>query len=222
MVRSRVRILAVLLGILLAGSLAAAVLYPSSSEIVKSCCIQAPENKDLPVLKKAGDFELLNQDGEKIPFSRFHDVVKIVSFIFIKCSMPTMCPLTTKNLRRLQKLLDEDLGREVVLLSITFDPESDTPAALKRYGELYGADFSNWHFLTGSLPAIDRVCEDYEIIHEKTDGDLIRHSVITFLIDGADNVRKMYFANKWKPEDLKQDIVALLGEAERHVPPTDR
>jgi protein SCO1/2 len=166
--------------------------------------------KQFPVIDKASDFELVNQNNEEIRLNQFLGKVVVLSFIYIRCPMPKMCPLTTKNFRRLQESLEDELSKNVVLLLITFDPDSDTPGALKKYGEMYGADFSNWHFLTGTKQAIDKVCDDYGIIHERQENALIRHSVILYLVDQEQNVRKMYIGNKWKPEEIKKDIMTLI------------
>lgn len=166
--------------------------------------------REFPVLRKALDFELINQEGEKVRLSQFQESVKFLSFIYIRCSMARMCPLTTKNFRRLQKLFGEDQAQRVELMLITFDPEYDTSGALKKYGEMYEADFSNWNFLTGSREEIDVVCENYEIIHEKQDDGMFRHSIMAYLIDKQNNIRKIYIGNDWDPLRVKLDILSLL------------
>lgn len=177
------------------------------SALTISCSISSEK---LPVIEKAPDFELTNQNEKRIRFSNFQNKVTVMSFIYAKCAMVNRCPLTTKNFRRTQKLLGDKLGQKVMFLTITFDPKSDTPGALKRYAEIYGADFGNWHFLTGTTEEIDKVCADYEIIKERQESGSIRHSLITFLIDQDRNVRKMYFANQWTPKEIKKDIITLL------------
>jgi len=171
---------------------------------------------ELPVLEAAPDFELVNQAGQSVRLSGFEDKVKVLCFMYVRCHIVTQCPLTTKNLKALQEMLNAGVRDRVRFLSLSFDPESDSPAALKKYGELYGADFGNWDFLTGDKTEVDRVCDTYQIIHEKQDdgSPVIRHSVITFLIDEENNVRRMYFANAWKPEDVVRDVLALLGIGE--------
>ncbi|MEE9501229.1 MAG: SCO family protein [Candidatus Aminicenantaceae bacterium] len=166
--------------------------------------------EDYPVIKKASDFTLINQDNEQVSLNQFSDKIVFLSFIYIRCPSPKMCPLTTKNFQRIQESLEADLSDNVVFLIITFDPETDTPEALKRYGEMYGTDFHNWHFLTGDVPAIDKVCEDYGIIHERKEDGLIRHSVKALLIDQKNHVRKIYIGNQWTPEEIKEDIIKLL------------
>jgi len=199
--KSKVSIVIILIALLVVCCVAAAVFYTNKST-----------DKELPIIKKAPDFELVNQESEPIRLNQLLGKVKVASFMYVKCNMLSMCPTTTKNFRRLQESLGEEFGKNVVLLGVTFDPESDTPGALKKYGQLYGADFSNWHFLTGTKGAVEKVCEDYKIIHEREESGSIRHSMITFLIDRDNNVRRMYFANKWKPEEIKEDIIAILSK----------
>ena len=166
--------------------------------------------KELPIIEKASDFELINQDNERVRLSQFRGKVVVTGFIYVKCPKPDMCQWTTKNFRILQESLGEELGKKVMFLLITFDPESDVPEALKAYGELFKADFSNWNFLTESKEVIDKVCDDYGIIKERQEDGTFRHSMITFLIDQASNVRKMYIGNEWESEDVKKDIITLL------------
>lgn len=181
------------------------VIVTNVSSVAKS------EDKELKIIEKAHDFELINQNNQEISLNQFIGKIKVITFMYTSCNMPNMCPLTTVNLRSLQESLEDEYGKNVVLLTITFDPESDTPGMLEKYGQLYGVNFNNWHFLTGSKQDIDKVSNDYGIIHERQEDGTIRHSMIAFLVDQNDNVRKMYFANKWKPEDIKKDIITLLG-----------
>jgi protein SCO1/2 len=180
--------------------------------VIVSAVIHARKSDryELPIMEKAPGFELVNQHGETVRLDQLAGKIKVMSFIYARCHEAVRCPLTTKNFRKIQESLDDEYGRNTVILSITFDPESDTPGALKKYGELYGADFGNWHFLTGAKEDIDRLCEQYEIVHDKLEGPSIRHSLITFLVDQNDNIRKMYFANAWKPQEVINDVIALL------------
>jgi protein SCO1 len=171
----------------------------------------AAEIPELPVIEKAADFKLINQDNQEITLSQFLGRVKVVTFIYVRCHQASVCPLTTKNLKKLQDSLEGGLDKNTVIFSISFDPESDTPAMLKKYAQLYGVDFNNWHFLTGDKAAIEKACQDYKFIADKNkEDDTFRHSAITFLIDQNNNIRKIYFSNQWAPEEIKQDITALL------------
>ncbi len=101
------------------------------------------------------NFELTNQDGKRFHLAEFSKSYVLVGLIFTRCSVPKACPLTTTKMRDVQKLWAKrqaagtTRGRELQLLTLTFDPGTDTPPVLKKYGEKYGADFSNWTFATG-------------------------------------------------------------------------
>jgi len=90
--------------------------------------------------------ELTTQDGEKVRF--FDDLIKdkivVINFIYTTC--PDTCPLETAQLVKVQKLMGDRVGKDVFFYSITIDPETDTPEALRDYRERFGA---NWMFLTG-------------------------------------------------------------------------
>jgi len=162
----------------------------------------------------AYDFTLVNQNNEKISLGDFGGKIKILSFIYTRCNMETACPRTTKLFKNIQEALDPDSRDGAVFLVVTFDPESDNPEALRRYGEIYGADFSNWHFLTGGKEEIEKVLSEYRIIREDQEDGSIRHSVITYLIDAKNRIRKTYVANQWQPEEVGKEIAGLLKEAE--------
>lgn len=169
-----------------------------------------PGRPQPPALEQARDFALVDQDQRTVRLSDFPDRLKILSFFYVRCNNVRACPMTTRHFRRLQDALGEELNRQTVLLMVTLDPQADTPGMLKKYGELYGADFRNWHFLTGTSEQIAAVCEDYKIIAEREPDGSIRHSVITFLIDRQNRIRRMYVANQWQPEELRQDLMAVL------------
>jgi Uncharacterized protein SCO1/SenC/PrrC, involved in biogenesis of respiratory and photosynthetic systems len=99
------------------------------------------------------DVEVLNQDGEKRKF--YTDMVKgkivVVNFIYTSCK--AMCPLSGDNFARLQTLLGTRLGKDVYLLSITTDPETDSPQKLKTWSERFKPK-AGWDFITGDMEAM--------------------------------------------------------------------
>jgi protein SCO1 len=102
------------------------------------------------------NLELTTQDGMNVRF--YDDVLKgktvLVNFLFTSCA--DVCPPMTANLVRVQRLLGDRLGRDIVMVSISLDPETDTPEALKAYAEKFGAK-PGWYFLTGSKANVDGV-----------------------------------------------------------------
>src|SRR5215471_15997334 len=94
---------------------------------------------------KAPAFVLLDQEGNRFDSTTMRGKVVLLNFIFTTCT--DVCPLFTANLAQLQRTLKNDTGN-VFFVSITTDPEVDSPKVLKSYGQRYGADFQNWTFLT--------------------------------------------------------------------------
>ncbi|HEV2705429.1 MAG TPA: SCO family protein [Pyrinomonadaceae bacterium] len=106
------------------------------------------------------DVEVLNQDGKPIKF--YTDLVAgklaFVSFMFATCE--ESCPMLGENLARLQGLLGDRLGKDVSLISVSLDPENDTPERLKAWGKMFGAR-SGWTFITGRKNDIDRIIKAF-------------------------------------------------------------
>jgi protein SCO1/2 len=112
----------------------------------------APERT--PAEKYFSDVELINQDGEKVRF--YSDVLKnkvvIINTFFTTCT--SICPPMNRNFEKIQEALGDRLGKEAFLVSITVDPETDTPTRLKEYGRRFHAR-PGWMFLTGKKENVD-------------------------------------------------------------------
>jgi protein SCO1/2 len=109
-----------------------------------------PAGSDLPVLGNAPDFALLDQQGRTLSTSDLRGRVALVNFIFTTCA--DICPMLSASMQRTQEKLRADglLGSRAVLVSITVDPQRDTPPVLAAYAERFGADPEAWRFLTGN------------------------------------------------------------------------
>ena len=106
-----------------------------------------PPEMRLPVIGPAPDFDLTSQDGKRVTLADLRGKVVAVTFIFTMC--PDICPMLTSNMAQVQEALGDDFGKSVAFVSITVDPENDTPGVLKEYAEAFGADLGGWAFLTG-------------------------------------------------------------------------
>ncbi|MFD1849209.1 SCO family protein [Oceanobacillus bengalensis] len=101
---------------------------------------------DTTMSEEVTDFEFTTQNNDTLSLQDLEGEWWVADFIFTNCT--TVCLPMTSNMASLQeKLVEEDIDAQLVSFSV--DPEFDTPEVLKRYGESYGADFSNWTFLTG-------------------------------------------------------------------------
>ena len=107
-----------------------------------------------PAQKYFTDVELINQDGKKVRF--YSDVLKgktvIVNAFFTSCT--SVCPPMNRNMEKIQEALGDLVGRDVFLVSMTVDPETDTPARMKEYAKKFHAS-PGWLFLTGKKENLD-------------------------------------------------------------------
>lgn len=160
------------------------------------------------------DFSLTNQFGEPISWSDFEDQIVVGSFFFTSC--PTICPIMTKHMVRLQWMLDDPSFRNVKFISYTVDPTTDTPEKLKAYGEKNGADFDRWTFATGDREEIYALgMEGYLLSAQEDDsapGGYL-HSGLFVLVDPDRHIRGFYDGTSAKEvDDLADDIRMLMKE----------
>ncbi|MCT8140442.1 SCO family protein [Anaerobacillus sp. CMMVII] len=141
------------------------------------------------------DFQYTNQDGRPFGSSDLQGQYWIANMIFASC--PTVCQTMTPNMITLQEEAKEE-GIDVQFVSFTVDPDFDDPQGLKKYGEAYEADFTNYNFLTGyTLEEITQFSKDSfkSLIQEIPDSNDIMHSVNFFLVNGDGKVIRIYNGN---------------------------
>jgi protein SCO1/2 len=140
----------------------------------------------VPVLVPVGDaipdFELTDQSAAPVALSSFRGKVVAVTFIYSRCPLPDYCPLMVENFKALRERFAMRMDRDLVLLTISFDPQYDTPAVLARYAAARRAGGPGWHFLTGDAKKIERVCNAFGIQYWAEEG-LITHSLQTAVVD---------------------------------------
>jgi protein SCO1/2 len=159
--------------------------------------------------RKAPDFVLSNQDGKRFDSTTLRGKVVVLNFIFTTCT--DVCPLFTANLAQLQRTLKDRHG-DVFFISITTDPEIDSPKILKAYALRYGADFQNWAFLTGAEAELKPVWEGFGIRVIRKGRGLIQHTSLTTVIDRRGIRRFNHFGEKWQVKDVLRDVSELLEE----------
>jgi protein SCO1/2 len=175
--------------------------------------VQAGAPSRLAVIQKAPDFELMDQAGGTVRLSALKEKVLLVGFIFTTCN--GTCPATTHRMAKvheeLQKrgLLDKD---QVRLLSITLDPQRDTPAALQHYMQLYEIAPAHWSFLTGPVPAVEKTLAAWGMWAKPAANGQLDHPSRLFLVDQHRNVREIYNLAFMKTAWVADDIELLLKE----------
>jgi len=146
--------------------------------------------------KAIDDFELVDQDGEKYDSTLIDADVIVASFVFTTC--PDVCPTLTQTLKIVQNSLDEDVAKKVEFISISVDPENDTPEKMKAYADHHGVD---WPHLTGSKEELKEIWNDIGIgvetivaddgmsdEHNGMENHSLTHQVITVLPDGNSSI----------------------------------
>src|SRR5215472_13822096 len=134
----------------------------------------AHDNSGLPVIGQAPDFVLRAQDGSQVTLAQFRGKAVALAFIFASCS--STCPILTEKMTTVQDRLGSDFGSRIIFLSITVDPEHDSPDVLKRYAETFGANLAGWKFLTGPPDAIKAIEHRYGVFATQTPSGDVDHT----------------------------------------------
>ncbi len=145
----------------------------------------------------APDFTLLDQEGRTVSMNRFRGKQVVVNFIFTRCPIATMCPAATMRMLALQKAAKEAGIADLELVSISLDPEYDTPGVLKDYAAVRGIDTANFSFLTGPDAAVRQLLAQLGVIREFT-GDTIKHSLATLLINPQGKIAYRADGSVWR------------------------
>jgi protein SCO1/2 len=155
------------------------------------------------------DFALIDQARRRVTLSSFIGKVVVANFVYTRCALPQFCLRMANNFGALQKRFTQELGRDLVLLTITFDPERDTPEALASYASRWQADGMGWRFLTGSPEAIRRVCALFGQEAFPDEG-LMNHSLSTAVIGRSGQLVANVAGNQFTPEQLGDLVFATL------------
>jgi len=173
----------------------------------------AGKSEGLPRIGPAPELSLTTQDGQRLSLTELRGKVVAVTFIYASCT--DTCPLLTAKMAGLQAALGADFGPKVFFLSITVDPERDTPAVLQRYARAHGANLAGWAFLTGTPVEIRQVARRYGIYYKKTPRGDVDHTFLTSLVDQSGTLRVQYLGVRFDPDELLRDLQTLVrGEGE--------
>jgi protein SCO1 len=166
------------------------------------------------------DFALTNQDGKRIHFSQYRGQALALTFIYTRCPQPEQCTLMSNNFAAIERELQKqpEIYQKTHLLSISFDPEYDTPKVLRSYGASHTGRFSeetfqHWEFAGGSLDEVKGIAQFFGMryYHDTESGkDEVIHSLRTAVITPEGKLVKLYRGNEWKPEEVINDLKSLV------------
>jgi protein SCO1/2 len=159
------------------------------------------------------DFALRNQDGHTIHLHQYRGKELLVTFIYTRCPLPNFCPLVTHNFAAIETQLAGDPGlyAKTHLLSVSFDPDHDTPERLRAYGAQYiGSDaknaFAHWDFAVPRKPVLTEMAKYFDVGMTQGADDTINHTLSTTLIGRDGKVVRFYPGNEWTPEQVLTDV----------------
>jgi protein SCO1 len=164
----------------------------------------------LPKIAPAPDFTLTSQDGTRVSLADFRGKVVAVTFIYTLCT--DTCPVLTPMMSFVQDRLGPDFGTKIAFVSITIDPERDTPQVLREYSRAFGADLGGWAFLTGASETIREVTRGYGVFAATATGGDIDHSFLTSVVDPRGILRVQYLGARFDPEEFRRDLLSLVKE----------
>ncbi len=184
----------------------ASLLLVLSRDAAEHTALEPP----LPKIAPAPEFALTSQDGAPITLADFRGRVVAVTFIFTMCT--ATCPVLTPMMSFVQDQLGANFGAKIAFVSITVDPERDTPDVLKEYAQAFGANFAGWSFLTGTPAAIRDVTRRYGVYASKSGNGDVDHTFLTSVVDRRGILRVQYLGVRFDPEEFLHDLLSLLKE----------
>jgi protein SCO1/2 len=176
----------------------------------------------LPFYGQVADFTLTNEDGSVTTLADLTNHVWVADIIFTRCAGP--CPRMTGQMKSVQDNLSNDNNARLVTL--TTDPDYDSPTILKRYGERFGADFKRWLFLTGTKAQIAGLAGNSLKLgstaiapaDQKNAADLFIHTTLFVLVDKHARMRGIYQTGgndvDW-PNKTRPALLSAIRKLER-------
>ncbi len=189
----------------LAFVMAPATEAPAHKSVLK---VEFAERREFNLL--IDDFGLTDQNGRRVRFGQFRGKPVVVNFMYTSC--PDVCPLLTASLKILRDHMEPAESRDIHFLSITTDPEVDTPEVLKAYSKRHKADAPNWSWLTGNERALAPVWQGFGVSVQRIAKGLIEHTTLTVVADAKGYMRFAYFGSAPDPDVMLQDLRALAKE----------
>ncbi len=182
-----------------------------------------------PDLLRAGDeipnVRLVQSDGRPLQFSSLRGSAVVLTFVYTRCPLPQFCPLMDRQFAALARRLRDEPGLasqrdaragsragapSVRLLSISFDPEYDTPAVLAAHAREVGADGITWRYVTADRQTIDAFAPRFGLVLERDEPGTITHNLRTAVVDRQGRLVKIYDGNDWTVGQILADLLALV------------
>lgn len=162
------------------------------------------------------DFTLVNQFGKTIHLDQFRGKPLLLTFIYTRCPVPDFCLLMSNNFSAVLKELQKNpaVVAKAQLLSISIDPNYDTPIVLQSYGKRYVGDvdpgFHHWQFASGSPEEVRKAADFFGLSYNEKQGQIV-HTLQTVVIGADGKIAKVYTGNQWKPDEVAAEYEAAAS-----------
>jgi protein SCO1/2 len=168
----------------------------------------APVAPRLAVGEVVEDGQFVDEQGRPRRLSDWRGNAIAVTFMYTRCPLPNFCPLMDRQFKAVQDLVRKDAGLNghVRLLSVSFDPEHDTPEVLAGHAAALGANPDVWRFVTGTPADVDRFGAQFGISVMRDDPREIVHNLRTAVIDGERRLVAVFNGGDWTPAELVKEL----------------
>jgi protein SCO1 len=152
---------------------------------------------------------LIDQNGSVVSLASLKGKPVLIDFIYTSCA--STCPMLTAKIAAVARELGPALGADVKIVSITLDPEHDSPAELAKYAKSHGADVKGWIFLTGTPAQVDEVMAQFKLRRTRESDGSITHSIEAFLLGPDGHQVRQYNALDVSPDAVVADVAKARG-----------
>ncbi len=176
--------------------------------------VEAKEGDEVP------NYRLVNQDGKVIRVHDYKGKTLLLTFIFTRCQDPDQCTLMSGNFASIDQALQKqpEVYAKTHMLSISFDPEYDTPKVLRSYGAAYTGrytdeTFAHWEFASGSADEVKGIAQFFGLRYYKdtqSGKEQVIHSLRTAVIGPDSKIVKVHRGNEWKPEEVVKNLESMV------------
>jgi protein SCO1/2 len=156
------------------------------------------------------DVSLIDQHGSAVSLASLKGKPVLIDFIYTSCA--STCPMLTAKMAAIAHQLGPALGADVTIVSISLDPEHDTPAELAKYAKSHDANEPGWIFLTGSPAQIDQVLDAFKLRRTREGDGTITHSISAFLLGPDGHQLRQYNALDVSPDSVAADVDRARGK----------
>jgi protein SCO1 len=151
--------------------------------------------------------EIVQQSHDEVSLDTFRGQPFVLTFVFTRCPVPNFCPRMSNNFEELQAAIKAASGSvaKTRLLSVTLDPDYDTPKVLNDYAAFHHADPKIWSFATGDEKEIDSLTRAFSV-YRQNEGGTISHGLATALINPNGTVERIWRGNAWTPAEVIEAV----------------